>query len=564
MHEEGRLWAAVGIATAQGPRPENQDFAAAWLGSETERRRHGLAAALADGVSGGKGGRVAAELAVASFFDGYYAQPATIGVAAAAERVLRPYNRWLAAMGRGETMAHCATTFTALVLRGRRAHVLHVGDSRAWLLRDGRLQQLTQDHCHAHPDRRHVLLRALGLEDTLRLDHQQLALAPHDRLILTSDGVHGVLPARRIERLLAARRSAQADAQDLVEAALAAGGRDNASAVVLDVVSLPAPGHDAVAGDLARLPVLPAPQVGESIDGFALDALLSDGRLARVFRATDTLAGSAKVVIKFPQAALLSDTAARAAFARELVVGARIDSPFVGTALAVDESRQTRLYGVQPFHPGMTLEARLAQGPVPLAQALRIAIGLARALAALHRQGIVHRDVKPENVILGEDGSVKLIDLGVARLPHVEEAGLDEIPGTPGYLAPEMFGGEAGSPATDQFALGVVLWRLLARTWPHGQAEAFSRPRFRQPDPPSQANAALPGWLDAVLLRMVAIDPASRFADMVDVIRALEGGAAVERAPLRPLPLLERRPLLFWKTLCAILAAALVVAVVWR
>jgi hypothetical protein len=65
-------------------------------------------------------------------------------VAAAAERVLRPYNRWLAAMGRGETMAHCATTFTALVLRGRRAHVLHVGDSRAWLLRDGRLQQLTR------------------------------------------------------------------------------------------------------------------------------------------------------------------------------------------------------------------------------------------------------------------------------------------------------------------------------------------------------------------------------------------------------------------------------------
>ncbi|NMN05327.1 MULTISPECIES: bifunctional protein-serine/threonine kinase/phosphatase [unclassified Novosphingobium] len=564
MHEEGRLWAAVGIASAPGPRPENQDFAAAWLGSESERRRHGLAAALADGVSGGKAGRVAAELAVASFFDGFYAQPATIGVAVAAERVLRPYNRWLAAMGRGEAMAHCATTFTALVLRGRRAHVLHVGDSRAWLLRDGRLQQLTVDHCHAHPDMRHVLLRALGLEDTLRLDHQQVALAPHDRLVLTSDGVHGVLSARRIERLLAARRSAEADAQGLVDAALAAGGRDNASAVVLDVVSLPLPGHDGVAGDLARLPILPAPQVGESVDGFALGTLLSEGRLARVFRATDTLGGGAGVVIKFPQQALLSDAAARAAFARELVVGARVNSPFVGSAIAVDESRQTRLYGVQPFYPGMTLEARLAQGAVPFAEALALAIGMARGLAALHRLGIVHRDVKPENVIVGEDTAPRLIDLGVARLPQVEETGVDEIPGTPGYLAPEMFAGEAGSPATDQFALGVVLWRLFARSWPHGQAEAFSRPRFRQPDPPSQGNAALPGWLDAVLLRMVAIDPASRFADMVDVVRALEGGAAVARRPLRPLPLLQRDPLLFWKGLCALLAAALIVAVLWR
>jgi serine/threonine protein phosphatase PrpC len=154
-----------------------------------------MAAALADGVSGGKAGRVAAELAVRAMIEGYYAQPDTIGVAAAVDRVMAPFNRWLTAMGRGDGMAHSATTFTGLVIRGRKAHVLHVGDSRAWHLRGDRLAQITTDHTHSHPDRRHILLRALGLEEHLRLDHHELALAEHDRLLLTSDGVHGVLGA---------------------------------------------------------------------------------------------------------------------------------------------------------------------------------------------------------------------------------------------------------------------------------------------------------------------------------------------------------------------------------
>jgi serine/threonine protein phosphatase PrpC len=153
-----------------------------------------MAAALADGVSGGKAGRVAAELAVRAMIEGYYAQPDTIGVAAAVDRVMAPFNRWLTAMGRGDGMAHSATTFTGLVIRGRKAHVLHVGDSRAWHLRGDRLAQITTDHTHSHPDRRHPAARARAGRH-LRLDHHELALAEHDRLLLTSDGVHGVLGA---------------------------------------------------------------------------------------------------------------------------------------------------------------------------------------------------------------------------------------------------------------------------------------------------------------------------------------------------------------------------------
>lgn len=562
MRDEGRLWVSAGVASECGPRAENQDFAGVYLGTETERAGRGMVAALADGVSGGKGGRIAAELAVASMIEGYFAQSDTIGVAVAVNRVMAPYNRWLASMGRSETMAHCATTFTTLVLRGRRVHVCHVGDSRAWLLRDGRLSQITRDHTHSHPDQRHVLLRALGLEEELRLDHHEIALAEHDRLLLTSDGVHGVLSPRKIEKILNQRQSAEADARSLTTAALDAGGQDNASAVVLDVVSLPAAGHDAIAGDLGRLPILPPPEAGESVDGFRLQTLLADGRYTRLFRAADTI-NSTEVVIKFPKPALLSEQGARGAFTRELLIGSRVNSPFVGAALPVSQERQTRLYGVQPFYDGPTLEERM-KAAIPLAEALPIAIGLTRAVAALHRQGIIHRDIKPENVILPRDGGLKLVDLGVARLPRIEDFIGDEIPGTPSYLAPEMFSGEAGSEASDQFALGVTLWRLFARTWPYGLSEAFSRPRFRDPAPPSRARPELPGWLDAVLLRAVAIQPQDRFGDVVELLRALEGGAAVERKPLRPPALIERNPVGFWKGVSLALLLALIAVLIWK
>jgi serine/threonine protein phosphatase PrpC len=562
MREEGRLWAAAGVASECGPRANNQDFAGVYLASETERMRRGMVAALADGVSGGQGGREAAELAVRSLIEGYYAQSDSIGVAAAVHRVMAPYNRWLAAMGRGETLAHAATTFTALVLRGRRVHVCHVGDSRAWLLREGRLQLITTDHTHAHPDRRHILLRGLGLEEQLRLDHHQLELAEHDRLLLTSDGVHGLLNARKIEKILSQRHSAQADAQALVDAALAAGGQDNATALVLDVVSLPALGHDAIAGDMARLPLLAPPVEGDSVDGFRLDRLLAEGRSTSLFLAHDTV-GSAQVVVKFPKPNLLSDHAARAAFTREMLVASRVSSPFVGGSIPVPQDRQTRLYGVQPYYAGVTLEQRLASS-LGLEEALAIAVKLTRAVAALHRQGIIHRDIKPENVILTEDGGLKLIDLGVARLPRVEEALVEEIPGTPGYLAPEMFDGEQGSEGSDQFALGVTLWRLFTRHWPFGEPEPFSRPRFRQPASPSKRRPELPAWLDAALMQAVAVDPAARFGDVVELLRALEGGAAVERVALRPLPLIERHPVAFWKGVSALLFAAFLAAVIWR
>ena len=202
MRDTGELVVAAGFASAIGPREQNQDFGGVYLGTATQRVRHGVLAAVADGVSGGKEGRAAAELAVRALIEGFYEIPDTLGPASAMQIPLAAYNRWLHAQGRGETMAHSATTFTALALRGRRGHVVHVGDSRAWRMTGGRLTCLTTDHVRPEPDLSHVLIRALGMEPVLRLDHATIELAEYDRLVLTSDGVHGVLSHGRIAAIL--------------------------------------------------------------------------------------------------------------------------------------------------------------------------------------------------------------------------------------------------------------------------------------------------------------------------------------------------------------------------
>lgn len=563
MRSDGELVVAAGFASLTGPRAENQDFGGVHVGTALERARHGIIAAVADGVSGGKAGRTAAELAVRALIEGFYAIPDTLGAARKMQRPLAAYNRWLHSQGRGELMTDSASTFTALALRGRRAHLVHVGDSRAWRFCGGRLTCLTIDHVRPEPDLRHVLIRALGIEPELRLDHAEVELAEHDRLLLTSDGVHGVLSAAKIAAILAENASAEATADRLAEAAIEAGGRDNATALVIDVVRMPAPDHDGILAGISALPFVEPPRPGESIDGFRAEQILSEGRHAVLLVATDGEDGS-KVVLKFPRREILSERALRLAFAREMLLAQRVTSPFVLAAQPVRPDRQTALYGVQPFLTGETMAQRLERSLPPLKPALDAAIKLTRAVAALHRLDVVHRDIKPDNVMLTVDGGLKLIDLGVARLPRVEDFRVDEIPGTPGFMAPEQFEGNAGDALTDQFALGVTLYRWFSGKWPYGEQEAFQRPRFGRALPPSRHRPEIPSWLDDAVLSAIQPDREARLGDVIELLRALEGGGSLELGRQRKLPLIERDPVRFWQLFSALLGAGLVAALLLR
>jgi serine/threonine protein phosphatase PrpC len=564
---EAGVRASIGFASKTGPRKANEDFAGAVVGCELPEPRQEVVAAIADGIGGAKGGRIAAETAVRGFLDGFCDLPQTMEVQRAGARIVSALNGWINTMGRQDpNLAGMGCTLTVVVLRGRVAHLLHVGDTRAYRLSGDRLTCLTTDH--VRPDgggRSHTLNRALGVETEVRLDYATQPVALHDRLLLCSDGVHGFLTDQSIADILRERSAPEDTAGALVAAALQFGSTDNCTALVLDVVALPTAGSADVSAAIRQLSVIPVPIVGETIDGFVLSAQISDGRYTRLFGAEDEVEGGT-VALKFPKPQIASVDAYRAAFVREAWVGARVHNPWVGRVIELPPGRQTCLYTVMPLYQGELLETRLSRSPaLGLEEGRNIAIKLARALAALHRAGIIHRDVKPDNVILEAGGSLKLIDLGVVRVPGLEEFPPENIPGTQAYMAPEMFAGEAGNEATDIYAVGVTIFRAFTGEFPYGNLDATSPPRRNRPRDLSALRPDLPAWLQPALARALAADPAQRFDDVSEF--ALEMEAGPSRAPAeirRPRTLYERAPLQLWQGVAALLALALLVSLLVR
>jgi len=374
-----------------------------------------------------------------------------------------------------------------------------------------------------------------------------------------------VLRPEAIADILRGRSASDDSARALVAAALDAGSTDNSTALMLDVVELPTAESADIGAAIMQLPLIPVPVDGETVDGFVLKVLVSDGRYSRLFGAVDEVEGG-EVVLKFPKPQVATVATYHAAFVREAWVGARVNSPWIGRVIELPPGRQTCLYTVMPLHQGELLATRIARRPLMgLEEGRNIAIKLARGIAALHRAGIIHRDIKPDNVILENNGSLKLIDLGVVRVPGLEDFPPEDIPGTAAYMAPEMFTGEPGNEATDMYALGVTLFRAFTGEFPYGNLDAVSPPRRRRPVPLAELRPDLPAWLQAALGRAIAVDPAERFHDMNEFALEMETGPV--RAPLevhQPPTLYQRYPVQFWQGAAALLAAALLASLYWR
>ncbi|MGV3742081.1 MAG: protein kinase domain-containing protein [Burkholderiaceae bacterium] len=547
-------------ATLAGQRPRNEDFVGMVTPGEPDLSAKGVVAAIADGVSGNEGGREAAEYSVRGLLADYYATPDTWPVTQSLERVIKAVNTWVLHQGSvRRELAGMATTLSSLVLRGSFYYFSHVGDTRLYLLRGGALRRLTTDHVWDRPEMQHVLTRAIGLDSHVAVDHGMGEVRQGDVFLLASDGLWAATTEYDLNSQLSAfaagRIAADDTAQALVNGALAAGSQDNISALVLRVDALPTLNLRDALSVSQQLPLPPKLKAGQSIDDYEIQALVHASQKTLLYRVRDSKSGRS-LALKTLHPDCANDPQERSAFAHEEWLAKRVVARFFPQVVVPE--RQNFLYYLSTWHEGHTLQRHLDAGEhYTIPDVILYGTKLIRALGALHRRSIIHRDIKPGNIHLGEDGELRILDLGVAQSGLEEQHSLKAPQaGTPSFLAPEQFDQAPPSRQTDVYAAGVTLYLMLTRRYPYGEIEPFQRPRFGEPAPPSRYRPDTPQWLENVLLKAVARDPAERFETAEEFLLALERGASHPLAAPPPIPLAKRNPVSFWRSL-ALLAMLL-------
>jgi protein phosphatase len=539
---------STGQSSLKGPRQRNEDYVGLVTPAREQLSVKGAIIAVADGVSGNAGGGEAAEMTIRTVTTDYYATPDTWEPLVALDKVLTAANRWLIAQANANRdMAGMATTLSLLLLRGQRYYGAHVGDTRIYLYRGGMLQQLTTDHVWDRPDMRHVLKRAVGLDQHLSVDFIEGELRPDDVFIVMSDGVWGALDEKNIQKALTLYDDPALLCNYLTRTALEKDSQDNCSAAAIRVIAL---GEDTLSELIASGRNLKAPEklnVGDVLDDFEVVEPLHESRASLLYKVRHVQTRQ-MFVLKTLQPLFAEDKDTCAALLNEEWLAKRVVSQYVPQVFPVSVEKRSRLYFILSWHEGATLQERLDNGHhFTMAGVAKIGIDMMRGIGALHRLNIIHRDIKPANVHQASDQRLRILDLGIAISSGIGKIDAMQNPGTPSFMAPELFAGEVANASADIYAAGVTLYHLLTRKYPYGEIEPFQHPKFGEPIPPSRYRPDTPYWLENIILKAVARHPESRFETAEEMLLALEYGELKPiLAPART-PLVARARFVKWQ-----------------
>ena len=315
-----------------------------------------------------------------------------------------------------------------------------------------------------------------------------------------------------------------------------------------------------------------------TIDGFTLETVVHHGSMALLWSVTHP-DHPGPLLMKLPRLFEGEDPAAIVSFEMEQMILPRLSGPHVPRCIAIgDFTRQP--YIVMERVPGASLYGRLEALPRPIEEVVETGIAVATALDAVHRQHVVHLDLKPSNVILRPDGVAVLVDFGLSRhdqLPDLMEEEFRLPYGTAPYMAPEQVMRIRDEPASDLFALGAMLAFFTTGVRPFGDPQRLANLRrrlWRDPVPPRALRPDCPPWLQEVILRCLEVEPRSRYASAAQLAFALrhpeqvpltaraaklrrDGWAAVLRRRFNP----AWQPQLRRPSLAGALAAAPIIAV---
>jgi serine/threonine-protein kinase len=539
------------LSTTGPVRRRNEDSCVLWQSDDpTERAARGALAVIADGLGSGEAGDEASDLATKSVLRAFQEAdvvqpPAQVLGDAVRAAALAVHEASLQHQGR------MGTTLTAAILRHDTVVVAHVGDCRSYLVHDRRSSLLTRDHTYAavqmklglvtaeqaaRSGLRNMVTRSLGADPFVQADFRQATLHAGDVLVQCCDGVHGCVSDEEIADAVM-RHDPEEACQFLVSLAERRGSEDNISVQVIRVDEVPnvllykgvklvqptvsrrRPGIDLAVGDVLD-------------DRFeVLDPIARSG-MATIWKAADRTSGKT-VVLKVPLFQYESDPGFSSRFDREERIGRVLDHPYVIKVLAVE--KKSRPYIVMEYLEGETLERLMRTvHPLPPGDAVHIAVRICDALDYMHGRNVVHRDLKPQNVVLCGDGSIRVIDFGIAKaaaLPRLTFGSFSPTIGTPDYMAPEQVKGARGDERTDIYSLGAMLYEMLTGRvpFPGNNIHAVMNARTQgDPVPPRQVNPAISAALEEIVLHAMERDPEKRYPSAEALRRELEDPQHVE------------------------------------
>lgn len=566
-----KLHLAFGGYSSAGVKASNEDaFTAVMPDNHAARKFKGGAACIADGVSCSDNAKLASQTAVNNFAVDYFSTPDFWTVEQSASKVIGSINSWLYQQGalKQTRVDGFVTTFSALIIKSHTAHILHVGDSRIYLLRDGSLELLTKDHCYQQGSENY-LTRALGIESSLNLDYKSHTIQLNDRYLLTTDGVHDSLSHAELETLAKKQSdNLESIAKVIGETAFEKGSTDNISCLLVDVESLPIERLEEVYNDLTELTIPPVLKKGNKIDQFEITRVLHNGTRSHVYIARDTNTDQ-QYVLKMPSLNFSEDLAYLDSFAREQWIGRKLSHHRIMKIYAPPQ-KTNFLYHVCEYIGGKTLRQWMIDNPKPdLDQVRHLVDEMVTATRVLHRDKMVHRDLKPENFIINRDGNITLIDLGTVQVSGIKEItrpDFEEIPvGDVGYIAPEYLIHNAANGLSDLFSIASIAYEMLAGQLPFNVIKSnrdhtknFSDWHYKPLSALNHARTDIPDWLDNVLKMALAPKPENRYQAMSEFQKDLRTPSQDILTPTEYVPLLERNPLRFWQVTSLILTLAII------
>ncbi len=553
----GKLEVRVGQYSIAGIKTRNDDSCGIEIPEENLRMTKGIALVIADGMSGSEGGKEAAEACVLGFLADYYSTPESWTVKKSGGKVLGALNRWLCSQGQHQhgSSKGMVTTFSALIIKSTTAHLLHVGDTRIYRLRGKDLECLTRDHRVVISAEKQYLSRAMGIDVDLHIDYKSIPVEKGDLFMLLTDGVHEYLSREELLALLNKDEDPEKTVHQIIEQAAKKGSHDNLTCQIIIVDKLPLHNKEDLYQKLTELPFPPPLDPGMVLDGYRIIRELHASKQTQIYLALDTETGT-KVVLKTPSVNFEDDPGYIERFLHEEWAGRRLHSTHILKILELNR-RRSCLYFVTEYVEGETLRQWMSDHPHPsIIQVRKIVNQVVTGLMAFHHMEMIHRDLKPDNLLIDPNGTVKIIDFGSSKIAGIEEIAVpwerSHLLGTRNYTAPEYLLGSAGTEHSDLFSLAVITYEMLTGKLPYKEELNTKNITRISYTPARRFNSEIPLWLDLTLEKALEINPINRYTVLSEFLYDLShpNPAFLSKEVL---PLLERDPISFWKRLVVLL-----------